>query len=223
MPFLRIPRVLTGHVVQTQATGNKVVLDPDTSSIRIYDYNGEPIGALSGFVTFGLQSIVDGEPAQPTLALSPGPPATIDIGGALSTTGDLIAGGILRGQSVVIINNPETTGSGSANLLIGTDGHIRKITSSRRYKTRIRRLRDSRRILALRPVTFQDRQARRRLGKHAPRHWGFIAEDVHALGLTELVNYDEQGRPDSVQYDRVVVGLLDVVRDLAARLDAAGI
>ena len=51
-----------------------------------------------------------------------------------------------------------------------------------------------------------------------PRIWGFIADEV-AQVAPELVSYDDRGRPEGVMYDRVVVGLLDVVRDLTARVD----
>lgn len=50
------------------------------------------------------------------------------------------------------------------------------------------------------------------------RHYGAIAEDVHDLGLTELVQYDAYGRPDSLSYDKFGVALIPVVRELRERI-----
>jgi len=57
--------------------------------------------------------------------------------------------------------------------------------------------------------------------------FGVIAEDIAALGLESLIWRDDQGRPDEVRYDRLVLYLIPVVRqqraelnDLKARLDA---
>ena len=53
-----------------------------------------------------------------------------------------------------------------------------------------------------------------------PRHYGAIAEELHDLGLTELVIYDEQGRPDAIAETRIVYALIGEVRELATRLAA---
>ena len=51
-----------------------------------------------------------------------------------------------------------------------------------------------------------------------PDHVGFIAEDLDAAGLEEFVVYDSQGRPEQVQYDRLVAVLVPAVQDLRARV-----
>ena len=47
-------------------------------------------------------------------------------------------------------------------------------------------------------------------------HYGLIAEDVHEVDprLVSLIN----GKPESVQYERLSVLLLGVVKDMANRL-----
>lgn len=49
-------------------------------------------------------------------------------------------------------------------------------------------------------------------------HWGLIAEDLDELGLEQLVSYNADGEPDAVHYERVVVGLLDIVKRFEVRL-----
>ena len=47
---------------------------------------------------------------------------------------------------------------------------------------------------------------------HGQTGIGFIAEEFAALGLTDLVVYDKDGRPDGIQYDRVPVYMLEVLK-----------
>ncbi len=50
--------------------------------------------------------------------------------------------------------------------------------------------------------------------KWATREPGFIAEDFDQAGLTELVDYNTDGSPNAIKYDRVSTYLLEVVKDL---------
>ena len=77
-------------------------------------------------------------------------------------------------------------------------GQFFQDTSSRRYKENIRPLATNfRALLQAIPQTYT------RPG--APDRWeiGFIAEDLDALGLKPLVEYDAEGRPDGVNYDKI--------------------
>lgn len=49
--------------------------------------------------------------------------------------------------------------------------------------------------------------------RKAKRHMGFIAEEFDALGLTELVIYDDKGRPDAIDYANIPIYLLEVLKD----------
>lgn len=54
---------------------------------------------------------------------------------------------------------------------------------------------------------------------HPPRTYaGFIAEDLHDLGLTEFVEYDLEGRPDRIAHDRLIAVLIPAIQDLRARV-----
>lgn len=79
-------------------------------------------------------------------------------------------------------------------------------SSSRRYKENIRPLEDDfTALLDLDPVVFTWKET-------GQPGFGFIAEDLDALGLRTLVVYDEQGRPESVNYPMVSVHLLGLVK-----------
>ena len=68
--------------------------------------------------------------------------------------------------------------------------------------------------MRLRPITFRSTSAADDPNRF---HWGFVAEEVHQV-LPILVNYDEEGAADGVQYDRIIPGLLSVVKRLEARV-----
>jgi len=80
-------------------------------------------------------------------------------------------------------------------------------TSSRRYKENITPLTDDfERLLDAQPVVYTrpDR----------PDRWeiGLIAEDLHDLGLTRLVQYDTAGRPEAVNYAKGVLYLVEIAK-----------
>lgn len=134
-----------------------------------------------------------------------------------SPTVDMTWGHVLIGHT--------TTGS-AANCRIEADGRIYRVSSSERYKADIRPLNvDPSAVLAIEGRTWVDKSA---VADESPRRQvGFIAEELDAAGLGEFVEYDNQGRPDAIQYDRLTVGLLavakaqaDQIAALSARLDA---
>ncbi|WP_116051671.1 tail fiber domain-containing protein [Amycolatopsis palatopharyngis] len=107
----------------------------------------------------------------------------------------------------------------SANCYIGETGIIIRTSSSQRYKTDIEDVQvDPRQALRLRPRTWRDK------GKveadPGTDQWGvgFIAEEVDGIGLGIFVDYDEDGVPQSVAYDRLSVALLEIVKDQDRRL-----
>ena len=108
----------------------------------------------------------------------------------------------------------ETTAS-AANVFVDSNGLLQRSTSSARYKADIQPftggLAD---LLRLQPKSFLSKGER-----DGPRHLGFLAEDLDDAGLYSLVNYDAQGRPDAVQYDRLATYLVNAVQELAADLD----
>jgi Chaperone of endosialidase len=86
--------------------------------------------------------------------------------------------------------------------------------SSRRYKQDIRPLEDDfKNILRLQPRTY--------VREHAPEHTeiGYIAEELQSLGLDRLLYLDDKGLPDGLNYQKVCIYLLEVLRDHEAKLN----
>ena len=95
---------------------------------------------------------------------------------------------------------------------INASGKLTKATSSARYKTNMQPLSaDTSRVLDLEPREFEYEET-------GQEDTGLIAEEVEET-LPELVHYDEEDRPESVQYDRVGVYLVPEVDENRARLD----
>jgi len=91
-----------------------------------------------------------------------------------------------------------TTGS-SANMFVASDGQFLRSTSSQRYKNTINDATHGlTELLALRPVTYKGNNDGDTV------FGGLIAEEVHDAGLTEFVQYNEDGEPDALAYGNMV-------------------
>jgi hypothetical protein len=94
----------------------------------------------------------------------------------------------------------KTTGS-AANVYIDTGGALYRSTSSLKYKKNVQDavhgLAD---LLALRSVTYQGKSDT----DEGKTFGGLIAEEVHAAGLTEFVQYAEDGSPDALAYGNMI-------------------
>lgn len=88
---------------------------------------------------------------------------------------------------------------------VDSNGVLYVMTSSRRYKTDIEPIAlDPAAVLKLQPVCFAWRDS-------GQPDIGLIAEDVADL-VPELVIPDVDGQPNAVRYDKVALGLLEVVK-----------
>jgi hypothetical protein len=149
--------------------------------------------------------------------------AAIASNGSASFPGGVDAGPVTA--STVSATGPMYTPHGRANPVsgfvaagIGPDGRIAVSASSRRFKKDIRSWSPDRQaVLAMQMVTFRYKVA---VDADSPRDYGLIAEDLDALGLTWLVFYDDEGRPQGVHYDKIALALLPVVQDHEARIAA---
>jgi len=90
---------------------------------------------------------------------------------------------------------------GTANVSVGSDGRFTRATSSLKYKKNVLDaqygLSD---VLALRPVTYEGKNP----VEEGITYGGLIAEEVHALGLSQFVEYADDGTPDAVRYGNMV-------------------
>ena len=86
--------------------------------------------------------------------------------------------------------------------------------SSRSYKTNIQPWEDDfKKMLQLQPRTYTR--------DHSPEHTeiGYIAEELQSLGLNKLVYYDDKGQPDGLNYTKMCMYLLEILRDHEAKLN----
>ncbi|WP_448573736.1 tail fiber domain-containing protein [Trichothermofontia sp.] len=92
-------------------------------------------------------------------------------------------------------------------------GALQYDNSSRRYKENITDLRDDfAQILRAQPKTYTR--------PDNPDRWeiGYIAEEFQDLGLDRLLYFDQEGLPDGINYRKISLYLLEVVKDLAQKV-----
>jgi hypothetical protein len=130
---------------------------------------------------------------------------TSDISMNIGTDGSLNVQGVYD----------QTTGSG-ANVNVASDGHLRRSTSSLRYKNTVNDATNGlTELLTLRPVTYKGNNDGDTV------FGGLIAEEVHDAGLTEFVQYDDDGQPDALAYGNMVSLCIKAIQELKTELDEA--
>ena len=109
-----------------------------------------------------------------------------------------------RWRDIYCLPSSTTTGT---DLIVTAAGLFAKKSSSIQYKDNVKALDfDSSKLDNLRPVSYTYKF------DDAP-DIGLIAEEVNEV-YPELVNYNEEGKPESVKYDGLSVMLLDEVKAL---------
>ncbi len=125
----------------------------------------------------------------------------IDANGAITA-----ATGITSSGNVYFTSLPKTGIGTSYTLNVTSTGLVWRETSSIRYKENVLGLTDNfDLILDINPVSFNY------IGSYSDEI-GFIAEELDAKGLSNLVIYDELGRPDGIKYNKLPIYLLEVIK-----------
>jgi hypothetical protein len=89
--------------------------------------------------------------------------------------------------------------------------------SSRRYKQNIRPFQeDFRKILRLEAKQYQMREG---YGEPGKQLFGYIAEELEEIGLTKLLTYDAEGRPDGIKYKKMGIYLIEIVKEQQKIID----
>lgn len=108
------------------------------------------------------------------------------------------------------------TTTSAANTYISGSGSnvvLYQVSSSIRYKVDVEdHHTDQDALLSVVPKSWRDKAEAEADPDTTARYVGFIAEEMDELGLSEFVVYNPDGSPESVAYDRLTVGLLDVVK-----------
>ena len=132
----------------------------------------------------------------------------IDIGneGVIGES-DTIRIGVQGTQTATFIAGISgVTASGGMAVFVNTDGQLGTLTSSGRFKERIKSMENaSEAILSLKPVTFR---YKKEIDRKSIPQFGLVAEEVEKVS-SDLVVRDKEGRPYSVRYDAVNAMLLN--------------
>jgi len=101
------------------------------------------------------------------------------------------------------------TTASAANVNVQTDGTFCRSTSSLKYKTDVREYdKGLAEVMAMRPVYYKgigELDGNRQFA-------GLIAEEIDTLGLTEFVQYAEDGSPDALAYQNMVALLVKAIQ-----------
>ena len=126
-------------------------------------------------------------------------------GGALAERMRITSGGYLYCNGVYA-----AAGSNAANVVVASDGQIYRSTSSLKYKTDILDYtKGLDEVLQLRPVFYKSINP----NENGITYAGLIAEEVHELGLTEFVQYAEDGTPDALAYSNMIALLTKAIQE----------
>lgn len=97
--------------------------------------------------------------------------------------------------------------TGTVDLVVGPTGQVSTQLSSARFKENVQPLQDDfHKILSANPVSFVNRTT-------GAREIGYIAEDFHEKELENLVSYDTEGTPLSIQYKMLPIYALEIIKE----------
>jgi hypothetical protein len=109
----------------------------------------------------------------------------------------------------------QTTGVG-ANVVVLSDGELLRSTSSLKYKTDVRDYdKGLNEVMQLQPKYYKGKN-----DESETQFAGLIAENVHDLGLTEFVQYADDGTPDALSYTNMIALLTKSIQELKADNDS---
>lgn len=133
----------------------------------------------------------------------------INSGGDIAAYGGLSLGNDSTGGrvwSLAIYNR--TYAAGNGDICITTAGTLGRKTSARKYKADIQTANDviahAKEFLTIQPASWYDKKDYAN-GTAVDRFYGFIADEFHEKGLTEVVYYGNEGQVEGLAYDRLTM------------------
>jgi len=189
--------------------------DPFSSSTAVTNEAGEPVGsntftikASEGvrFVTGDDFETIDYDPHYAWISRSGDVRASggVNADGSVKAGKEVVADDFVSGPKLYTTDIAPS--SGTADVGVQPDGQLVNMSSSSvRYKTNVEPLStDSTDVLDLEPRSFEYEET----GEDGV---GLLAEEVDEA-VSDLVLYDDDGRPDGVKYHRLGVFLLPEIR-----------
>nr|DAF46763.1 MAG TPA: tail protein [Siphoviridae sp. ctj0M16] len=155
----------------------------------------------------------------------------IDITYAKNTGPDMIMYGktiSVAGDWVRIPSAYAHTTSASPNMFVAADGTLYQTTSAARYKAEIERSYSTdygEKLLNVPIATWYDKAEMKRYASGESdivpiRYFGMIAEDLDDAGLNMLVRKSPDGELSGINYDRIALALIPVIKNLKERIEA---
>lgn len=131
---------------------------------------------------------------------------------------------VMGGDSIYLRSNHTT--SRGANAYISPSGEVVPSTSAAKYKTDIVRTFETQmgdKLLEVPVAHWKDKEEvlAKTLdpdAKNPETYFGMIADDLDDAGLNELVEYDDKGAVRGIQYDRVALALIPLIRNYRDRI-----
>lgn len=133
----------------------------------------------------------------------------------------------LRGNFVHIPSAQYQTTSAGANVHVADDGALVRSTSAAKYKTNIvdaTGFNYGDKLINLTPKLWLDKAEQKRYQddpENNPRpnfYYGLIADELSKEGLSKLVVYNSEGEVEGINYDRIAVALLPVIKKLKDKI-----
>lgn len=120
----------------------------------------------------------------------------------------------------IFFNNLSSIPSGF-DLVLGPGFDVHYISSSIRYKQDIEDAPvDPADVLQMQSRTWRDKAEVEKDPETEHRYVGFIAEELMELpSLRQFLLFNDAGEPESIQYNRLSVALLELLKDQQKRLD----
>jgi len=188
--------IASGYSYESMINGGyKIIPSLSLGTTRVYSGAGDSVKRLAATATLqaGYEVVVRGR----------------NVSVMVGSTGDFFIKAI-------------TTASGTANLTIDNNGTVRRVSSARRYKSNIEYLDGisykAQKLFEITPASWIDKEHMKREGSNQ-KYYGFIADDFDALGLNEVVVYGDDGRVESLAYDRLSIYMIPLIQSLKNEVD----
>jgi len=228
--------VIIGGTITTAASGARIAFNESASnSIRIYPDSSLQPGYISASSVSGVGSLRINGPYTSGWNNSNIQLYSLAAGTSyIQLTGDVVqvSGGFSVSQGSLFSGSAQfssnitypgaTTASGSTLVLVGTGSRIGFVSSTRATKKNIEPLAAGTfvdKLLTLVPVGFD--------WKNQPddmpyrRNYGLIADDTALLDneMESIVNYNDEGDPVSISYDRLTTFLVMAIKELKQEIE----
>ena len=122
----------------------------------------------------------------------------------------------VEGGNIRCLDTYNNTTATATNMVVSSGGTFERSTSSLKYKKEVRDYDKGLDFIdTLRPVYYKGKSE----SDGDKQFAGLIAEEVHASGLEEFVQYAQDGSPDALAYTHMVALLVNGIKELKAEID----